>query len=130
MRVLSYDKDTYTLQDLTNPNRTMKVHVSRVSEFRYDPTQVDPAEIALTDASSFVVHSILNHRYQGTLRKKLTQSSRKSDIEFLVKWEGYDDPNDNTWEPWSELRTVKATHDYLRAKKYDFLIPKGYGGLP
>jgi hypothetical protein len=123
MRVKSYNKDIYTLEDLVNPNRTMEVHVSRLSEFRYDPTHVNPVDIALSDASAFVVQKVLDHRLEGTKLKHLTRNTRKSNIQFLVKWEGYDHPDDNTWEPWSEMRTVKATHDYLREKKFESLIP-------
>ena len=28
-------------------------------------------------------------------------------VEYLVKWKNYDDPDDNTWEPADNLRKAK-----------------------
>ena len=28
-------------------------------------------------------------------------------VEYLVKWKNYDDPDDNTWEPADNLREAK-----------------------
>jgi hypothetical protein len=123
MRVESFDKDHYTLRDLVNPNRTTRAHVSRLTEFRYDPTQVAPAEVALIDTESFIVERVLSHRYQGKPNVKLTRQCRKKDLEFKVKWEGYDEP---TWEPWHNLLANRALHDYLRTKNFASLIPPQY----
>merc|ERR1711892_448997 len=40
----------------------------------------------------FVVERILERR-----------TSRRGEVEFLVKWEGYDELEDNTWEPFSNM---------------------------
>ena len=31
----------------------------------------------------------------------------KTQIEYLVKWKNYDDPDDNTWEPADNLREAR-----------------------
>ena len=31
----------------------------------------------------------------------------KMQVEYLVKWKNYDDPDDNTWEPADNLREAK-----------------------
>jgi hypothetical protein len=51
----------------------------------------------MSDSNSFGPHryeveKILNHRIDG------------SELQFLVKWLGYDDPGDDTWEPISQLQ--------------------------
>ena len=30
--------------------------------------------------------------------------SETGDLWYLIKWEGYDDPNDNTWEPFEQIK--------------------------
>jgi len=48
---------------------------------------------------------------------------RKSTLDFRVRWQGYDEEHD-LWLPFSEeVRDVKATHIYLRAKGLQTLIP-------
>lgn len=29
----------------------------------------------------------------------MSKRSQKGKVEYLIKWKGYDDPKDNTWEP-------------------------------
>ena len=45
-------------------------------------------------------------------------------MKFFVKWKGYDDPKENTWEPWKTLRLVDKLHDYLEQNNMKNLIPK------
>ena len=32
-------------------------------------------------------------------------------VEYLVKWKNYDDPDDNTWEPADNLKEAKTAID-------------------
>jgi hypothetical protein len=75
----------------------------------------DPIEIARKDRGEFVIESILDHQGLPAVKTKM---------QFLVKWKGYDH-EENTWEPWKELRNTEALHIYLRDNKLARLIPKG-----
>jgi chromobox protein 1 len=53
------------------------------------------------DETFFVVEKILGHR--------ITSDGRD---EYQVKWQGYDDPKDLTWEPIANLVSLRAEIDY------------------
>ena len=38
-------------------------------------------------------------------------------VEYLVKWKGYDDPDDNTWEPADNLREAKVAIDMFEKEE-------------
>ena len=76
--------------------------------FRFDERSVSPEDIAQSDYNLYTVESILRHRWTPGKNK-----TRKW-IQFLVKWEGYDEV-EATWEPWSNMSKVAVTQDYLRA---------------
>jgi hypothetical protein len=122
MKVIKGEGSTYEVQNLNHSKQTMKVHVSRLTPFRYDKNYTDPNEIALSDDEEFIVERIVQHRVKGDTRAKLTSNTRRSGIEFEVKWEGYA-PEANTWEPWRNLRNVAATHTYLADIGAESLIP-------
>jgi Chromo (CHRromatin Organisation MOdifier) domain len=68
---------------------------------------------ARRDYMEFFVETIIDHR--GNIK-------RKTDLEFLVGWLGYDD-RDNSWEPYSNLRDTGKLHDYLTQNNMRQLIP-------
>ena len=68
--------------------------------FVFDSAIVDPVDVARRDYMEFFIEKILNHR--GNLKLK-------TDIEFLVKWLGYDETHDS-WEPYSNLRDSEQLH--------------------
>lgn len=105
----------YTLRNLVT-NKDEKVHVSRIRHFQYDPARTDPVQVALRDRNEFIIESVLQHN--GHINDK-------SQLQFLVKWLGYDDA-ENTWEPWKELRGNSVLHEYLRENNLARLIPKSY----
>ena len=80
--------------------------------------RTNPRDVALRDDNEFVVEKILDHKLIRGGKK-----TRKNDMTFLVKWEGYD-AKDNTWEPWKGVRLVDKLHDYLRLHKMASWIPK------
>ena len=48
---------------------------------------------------------------------------RKSSMDFLVRWLGYDESED-LWLPWSALHNNSVLHTYLRQNGMESLIPK------
>ena len=70
----------------------------------------------MVDREEFLVESILKHR---------GDSKRKTSLEFLVKWLGYSD-EENTWEPYNNLKDNSVLHDYLRKNKLEKLIPASH----
>ena len=112
MRVVKGSNFGYTLLDLIT-GKEKDYHVSDMKLFNFDPALVDPVDIARRDRMEFFVEKILNHR--GNL-------SRKTEIQFLVKWFGYDEHNDS-WEPYANLRDSAQLHTYLHEKNLQRLIP-------
>jgi len=57
----------------------------------------------MSDAEEYEVESIISKRM------------RKGKAEYLVKWKGWEDPDDNTWEPIGNLECHKLIEDYEKA---------------
>ena len=104
---------TYTIQDLVRMN-TKEVSVHLLRPFIYDSDRIDPRQVANQNESVFDVEEILAHK---------GQPKRVTNLRFQVKWRGYDDPKDYTWEPWKELRNNAKLHDYLRKIGWKQIIP-------
>jgi hypothetical protein len=98
-------KDIYEVLDLIS-NKVSQVHISRMHGVRVasDTALQDILKIAGYDHHEFVVESILDHRRTGT---------RKRDLEFLVRWYGYE-PSDDSWEPFENLKEVAALDEYSK----------------
>ena len=115
MRVISVD-DTgrhYTLLNLvTNKNEVVEIH--RLSPYYTDSNSTDPVAVAACDYTEHVVEAIISHS---------GNPQRKSDMDILVKWKGYDSSH-NLWLPWKELRNNAILHAYLRQHDMAKLIPK------
>ena len=112
MRVVNGKNSRYTLYDLITHKEKI-YHVTDMKPFTYDPTITDPLDVARRDYMEFFLEKILNHR--GDLK-------RKNNLNFLVKWLGYDDSH-NSWEPYSALRDSQQLHDYLIENNLNQLIP-------
>ena len=115
MRVVSGLNSRYVLLDLITGKEKV-YHVSDMKPFVFDPAIVDPVDIARRDYMEFFIEKILEHR--GNLK-------RKTDLQFLVKWLGYEDQN-NSWEPYSELRDSEQLHQYLLENNLPHLVPTKY----
>lgn len=107
MRVVHRAKNTYTLQDLIT-TETRDFHVTQLKQFVYDEMEVDPVDIARQDKEEFAVEKVINHRGDP-------KGSRKG-LEFLVRWAGLDTDEDS-WEPWEEMRNNAQCHLYLYQTK-------------
>jgi hypothetical protein len=113
MKVIKFQKSNYTLLNLVD-GKQKDYHITQLKAFDYDAMETNPVDIALSEAQEYEVEKILNHR--GDKKKR-------SDLEFLVKWVGYDEEN-NSWEPWANLRDTSQLHDYLKINKMRSLMSK------
>ena len=82
--------------------------------FEHDPKRTDPLAVAARDNEEFEIDFIVAHS---------GNPKRKSEMDFLVRWLGYDESED-LWLQWSQLRNVPALHTYLRENGMAKLIPK------
>ena len=115
MKILEISGDAYTVLDLVSRNAST-VPVSRIYPFYYDPSRVDPENIALRDSEEFVVESIIDDTIDN-------QSKRK--WQFRVRWKGYDESAD-TWSSWNSQKDVGVLHDYFRSQGRADAIPRGH----
>ena len=113
MRVISNIGAEYILHDLVK-NKNIPIHVKRLKVFEHDPRRTDPLAIAARDNEEDEVEYVIAHT---------GDPKRKSDMDFQVRWAGYDESEDS-WLPWSEVRNIPALHSYLRANNMVKLIPK------
>jgi hypothetical protein len=81
--------------------------------FKFDPSVINPRDVARRDTNSFIVEKILAHT--GT-------TNMKSQMDFKVRWLGYGS-EDDLWLPWKELRDNNALHKYLFDHGMKKLIP-------
>ena len=115
MRVIKGFDSRYTLLDLIT-GKEKDYHVSDMKPFIFDSALVDPLDIARRDHMEFFVEKNLDHR--GNIK-------RRKEIEFQVRWLGYDVSNDS-WEPYANLRDSEHLHAYLLDKNLTQLIPSKY----
>jgi hypothetical protein len=97
--------DLYQVLDLVT-NKVYDVHIDRLRKLRI-PNGISRQELlqlSAADVNEFEVEAILDHR--GNPR-------RKSSMEFLVRWKGYDSADD-TWEPWTNVKDLAAMDIYSR----------------
>jgi hypothetical protein len=65
----------------------------------FNPTQVNPLDVAQQNEQGFIVEEIIAHR---------GDHHRRSTMEFLVRWTGSDESS-NSWEPYKALMHVEST---------------------
>ena len=92
-------------------NKRMTFHADRITLFV--STDNDARKAGLLDREEYVITQILSDN------KKF---NNKNQLKFLVQWEGYG-PNDNSWEPYSELKLTTQLHAYLCKVGQSHLIP-------
>jgi len=76
---------------------------------------INLVDVASRDKDEYLVEEVIEMRGEAD-PKRLRQ------IEFLVKWMGYDQ-SFNTWEPYTGLRNNVKLHEFLRKENKSFLIP-------
>ena len=113
MRVVENKGVNYTLHDLVR-DININVHASRLKQFYYDDSHIDPLYVAAKDYEEDEVETIISHS---------GDPKRKASMDFLVCWKSYDESED-LWIPWHELMHNPKLHEYLIANKMKSLIPK------
>ena len=129
LQVISNEGPNYRLQDIATGRQT-NAHVSRLTEFRFDPTRVDPLAIAVKDTDQLIVERVLNHRgFTGQ-----GNTNRREDLELLVQWVGQVEPD---WQPWRNFHNNLAAHVYMNTIPYlrsilnpQYRLQIGGGGAP
>jgi hypothetical protein len=115
-QVVSKTGAVYTVRNLVS-NKLEDFHITLLREFLYDPQFVDPRKIAMCDEQFYEIERILTHK---------GQFNKKDTLYFKVKWLGYEDKEDDTWEPWKNLRNNAILHAYLRDNNLTKYIPNGF----
>jgi len=102
------------LTDLSTGHEfTVHLDTVRLCRPRLD---LNPLDLAAMDQQEYVVHKIWRYRSAATLTP-LTDDRRpsampKTSLEFLVEWDGY--PGQDSWEPWSALRSLQAMREFAQ----------------
>jgi hypothetical protein len=120
MRVVAVTKrdnlpSIYTCHDLVL-NKPYDYHVKLLRPFHYDAESVNPDTIALADNNSYLVEEIRNHKFLNNIKKR-------SSLQFLVKWVGYEEC---TWEPYKNTFKLQQAHDYMAQHGLKSFIPKEF----
>ena len=114
LRVISNTGPHYKLYNMVE-NKEETHHIKTLHPYLYDPQNgLQPSDVALKDTGEFRVESIVKH---------VGDPKRKSEMDFLVRWMGYDDSH-NLWLPWASLRNNPKLHEYLTGQDLQRLIPK------
>ena len=95
-------------------------HVSKLAKYANDG-RVQPPPIEVDGEFEYEVERILDHRDVNIRKRKKGRSPSDSEIQYLVKWQGYGHEH-NSWEPSKNLVNAKALIDGywsepLRAKR-------------
>ena len=112
-QVIGHAGAEYLLRNLTT-GRSVKRHILRLRPFYYDPDKTDPREIANKDKQMWTIEKIIAHRGKASARR---------DLKFQVRWLGFP-PEEDTWEPYNELRHNAHLHTYLANNGMKALIPQ------
>lgn len=112
-QVVNVNGSVYALQDLLT-GKNFDTHISNLSPFNFDATRTDPTTVAQHDEQEFLIEDILDHRGDRT---------RRSTMEFLVRWEGFAASYDS-WEPYANLRDTAKLSEYLANNRLRSLIPR------
>jgi hypothetical protein len=76
--------------------------------------ETNPIYMARAEAQEFVVEAVLNH----------SRGSKRGEYDFQIKWLGYNDPKDITWQPWANVKDNEVLNRYLFDDKLKSLLTK------
>ncbi|GKT25389.1 hypothetical protein ADUPG1_013021 [Aduncisulcus paluster] len=89
-----------SIKSLTS-TEVLNVHVRRLVLVRGHHALEDLRKMAASSEGEYFIEALVDHR-----------GDSKKTLEFLVQWAGYQ-PEENTWEPLSELKDTVALGEYL-----------------
>jgi len=114
-QVESVDGLSYTLQNIVSKKTEKPVSVFRLRPFHYDAARTNPHTIALTDHEhEFFVEKIMGHTGKW---------SRKHQMTFTVRWEGYDETWDSE-ETFTTLQWNDTFRDYVTEQGKERMLPE------
>jgi hypothetical protein len=116
LQVVRSSESKYTLEDLIT-NKEKDYRVTDIKPFHFDPLNTNPVDVARKDYLEFFIEAIFNH--SGT------KKSKEGHLKFYIKWLGYND-DQNTWEPYSNIRDMTVCHDYLISHGMSNHIPSKF----
>lgn len=123
MMIVNNTGSKYTVRNLVS-GKLEDYHISSLKPFIVDPHNTNPEAIAQKDHRTWITEAVLDHKPKSKI-----SDIRKDTLRFLIKWEGY--PSDqNTWEPWKNVKHNILVHDYLRNHRMSSLIPKQFSTIP
>ena len=114
-RVTGQDGSAVMMKDLISLKQMPNRHVSECVQF-FDNEHIAPHEWAAGNSDLYLVEEILNHRPREGISSE--QMKTFSDVEFLVKWTGFEEPSWNdshTLLDLIALREYVLTHPELQA---------------
>lgn len=111
--VISSTNGSYTLQSPID-SKTIRIHHSRLSPFIGTADEARAAYPLAHD--EFYVDFIVEHRAGASGRAK-----NPHNWTYRVRWLGYE-PDDDTWEPYSNVSSSKALDDYLDRLKGEAVL--------
>jgi len=113
MRVVSSVKQGKIMLQNVVTGSTDKYHTSRLHPFYYENEGTPKQTANRGNNQEWDVDFIVDHAGD--------KSSRKT-LRFCVRWVGYGE-NDDTWQPYADLRHNTKLHEYLCTHKSRSLIP-------
>jgi len=100
-------KHTFKVQHIVNVEKEEVVHHDRLRKLHNNAMTVEQLRVyAAPDLREYLVEAVLEHRFTGP--------ESLDTIEFLVKWLGYDD-DENQWLPLVNIDKNKSLIDYIKA---------------
>jgi hypothetical protein len=90
--------------------------VKLLRPFHYDAESVNPDTVALADNNSYLVEEVRDHKFLNNIKKR-------SSLQFLVKWVGYEEC---TWEPYKNTSKLQQAHEYMAQHSLKSYIPKEF----
>jgi hypothetical protein len=116
LRIVNRSGPIYTLQNLVT-NKLEDFHVKLLHPFKFDTTEVNPTEVAQHDEDYFEIDAVEQHRF-------LSNKRRRSDLEFLIRFQGDQQP---VWQPWSiDIGKSEKIHTYLQDNNMRKYIPQQF----